>query len=121
VGGMVVRSVAFYVNRQCPTGGGWRLAAAAQLPAALLMAVGVLCYALGLLPWMGLLVMMPLAALVTWAYLFFAPFFLPRIEATDPNPFEGEEEETDTADDESKIAEPDEPNPFQDAKDEDKT
>jgi hypothetical protein len=121
VGGMVVRSVAFYVNRQCPTGGGWRLAAAAQLPAALLMAVGVLCYALGLLPWMGLLVLMPLAALVAWAYLFFAPFFLPRIEATDPNPFEGEDEETDTADDESKIAEPDEPNPFQDAKDEDKT
>ena len=95
-------------------------AAAAQLPAALVLAVGVLCYALGLLPWMGLLVLAPVAALVAWGYLFFAPFFLPRIESIEPNPFEDEEEETNAAGDESEIAEPDEANPFQDSEDENK-
>ena len=116
-GGVVARSVAFYVDRQCNYTQGWRLAAAAQLPAALLLAVGVLCYALGLLPWMGLLVLVPLAALVAWAYLFFAPFFLPRIEAIEPNPFDGEEEETNAAGDESEFSEPEEANPFQDDED----
>ena len=116
-GGVVVRSVAFYVDRQCPTDGGWRLAAAAQLPASLLLSVGVLCYALGLLPWMGLLVLVPLAALVAWGYLFFAPFFLPRIEVSGPNPFEGDEEETNADGDESEIAEPEEANPFQESDD----
>ena len=117
VGGVVVRSVAFYVDRQCPTGGGWRLAAAAQLPASLLLSAGVLCYALGLLPWMGVLVLVPLAALIAWGYLFFAPFFLPPIEVSGPNPFEGEEEKTDADGGESKIAEPKEPNPFQESND----
>jgi hypothetical protein len=116
-GGVVARSVAFYVDRQCNYTQGWRLAAAAQLPSALLLAVGVLCYALGLLPWMGLLVLVPLAALVAWAYLFFAPFFLPRIEAIEPNPFDGEEEETNAAGDESEFSEPEEANPFQDDED----
>ncbi|HIL25590.1 MAG TPA: hypothetical protein EYG19_09360 [Verrucomicrobia bacterium] len=116
-GGVVARAVAFYVDRQCNYTQGWRLAAAAQLPSALLLAVGVLCYALGLLPWMGLLVLVPLAALVAWAYLFFAPFFLPRIEAIEPNPFDGEEEETNAAGDESEFSEPEEANPFQDDED----
>ena len=121
VGGAVVRSVAFYVDRQCPPGGGWRLAAAAQLPAVLLWTVGVLCYALGLLPWMGLLVLIPVTALVAWGYLFFAPFFLPKIEATGPNPFEGEDEKPNADDDENEFTEPIEPNPFQDTEDEHKT
>ena len=119
VGGVVARSVAFYVDRQCPTGGGWRLAAAAQLPAMLLLSVGILCYALGLLPWMGLLVLVPLVALVAWGYLFFAPFFLPHIEVSGANPFEGEEEEADTDGDESEIAQPEEADPFQGSEDSD--
>ena len=111
--GVVARTVAFYVNRQCNFTAGWRLAAAAQLPAALLMVMGVLCYALGLLPWMGLLVLVPLAALVGWAYLFFAPFFLPRIEPSGPNPFEGIDLEEEGEGNGSEVAEPDEANPFQ--------
>ncbi|MBC8324609.1 MAG: hypothetical protein H8E27_03150 [Verrucomicrobia subdivision 3 bacterium] len=114
-GGVIARTVAFYVDRQCPPGGGWRLAAAAQLPSALLLAVGVLCYALGLLPWMGLLILMPVAALIAWGYLFFAPFFLPKIETTGPNPFENETSETEQDDDESKFSDPEESNPFQDS------
>jgi hypothetical protein len=114
-GGVIARAVAFYVDRQCPPGGGWRLASAAQLPATLLLAVGVLCYALGLLPWIGLLILVPVAALVAWGYLFFAPFFLPKIEATGPNPFEHETSETEQDDDESESSDPDESDPFQDS------
>ncbi len=116
-GSVVARTVAYYVDRQCTLGDGWRLAAAAQLPAALLLSVGVLCYGLGLLPWMGLLVLGPVALLVAWVYLFFAPFFLPALEPTGENPFEDSEPDDD--DEDASPAEAAEGNPFHESAEED--
>jgi hypothetical protein len=58
---------------------------------------------------MGLLIMIPLYFLVGWVYLFFSPFFLPRIVHSDENPFDAEEEHA-TPPDESETPRPD--NPF---------
>jgi len=85
----VVRAVAFFADRTGDRRTQWQLAAAALLPGTALLAMGMLCYGLRLLPVLGLLLLVPVAWIVSWVYLFFSPFHLPRLENTDAsgNPF----------------------------------
>ena len=84
-----VRMVAFFADREGGVDKHWQLATAALMPGAVFFGMGVLCYGLGLLPLLGLLVVWVLHLVVGWGYLFFAPFFLPQIEETqgNDNPF----------------------------------
>jgi len=89
LGVWAVRTVAFFADREGGLGTQWRLAGAALMPGALLAGMGILCYGMGLLPLLGLLVVWILHFIVGWIYLFFAPFYLPRLESTEEgdNPF----------------------------------
>ena len=89
LGAWVVRTVAFFADRAAGLRAQWQLAAAALVPSAMLLAMGVLCYGLRLLPLLGLMLLVPVAWIISWVYLFFAPFRLPRVEGTDAgdNPF----------------------------------
>ena len=97
-GAWPVRTVAYFADREGSLGTYWRLALAAMIPAAVLFALGVVCYGLGLLPLLGLVVVFALHLVVAWVFMFFAPFYLSRIEGAPRkgNPFkdkgEGEAE-----------------------------
>ena len=88
----VVRIYAFFKDRQLSVAGSWRLSAAALLPAALMMAGGIVLYGLGLIDLIGFLVLFVLHLVVGWAYLFVSPLRLPRAsDALAPprrNPFD---------------------------------
>ena len=96
-----VRMVAFFADREGSMGKHWQLATAALMPGAVFFGMGVLCYGLGLLPLLGLMVVWMLHLIVSWGYLFFSPFFLPQMEEaqgsnnpfTDPTTQEGETED----------------------------
>lgn len=87
------KTVAFFSDRQGGTGPLFRLGTAAWFPAGALLSAGSLCYALNLLPLMGLLSLIPLYFLIGWVYLFFSPFFLPHVLHSNKNPFDAEEEQ----------------------------
>ena len=80
--------IAYYSDRKRGFAQLWRMAAAAFLPASALLAMGVLCYALRLLPLMGLLVFFPLHLILGGGYLFLSSFYLPNLEASSENPFD---------------------------------
>lgn len=108
--------LAYFSDRESGVGAVWRAAAAAFLPASALLAMGVLCYAMRLLPLMGLLVLVPVHLGLGLVYLLGASFRLRRVEAVAKDPF-GEGEEWDRDEEESSVAEP--ANPFTVVKDED--
>jgi hypothetical protein len=93
------------------------MAAAAFLPASALLAMGVLCYALRLLPLMGLLILFPLHLILGGGYLFFSSFYLPKLEASSENPFDEDPASLELDEAESPHAEP--ANPFAVVSDED--
>jgi hypothetical protein len=72
--------------------------------------MGILCYGLGLLPLLGLMLVWLLHLVVGWAYLFFAPFHLPQIEEEhmEDNPF-ADADEDDLAEEYNPFPEPDPP------------
>lgn len=82
--------IGFFANRDLSLRGSWRLAGAALLPGALVMALAICCYASGVLDlvqlgfaWAGHLVL-------GWVYLGLSWCFVPRVPAGDPlsrNPF----------------------------------
>jgi hypothetical protein len=84
-----VRMVAFFADREGSMGNHWQLATAALMPGAVFFGMGVLCYGLGLLPVLGLLIVWVLHLVVGWGYMFFAPFFLPQVKEAQKgnNPF----------------------------------
>ena len=86
--------LAWFLDRDPRTGPLWRVAAAAFLPASALLAMGVLCYALRLLPLMGLLVLVPVHLLAGLGWLTGAVFRLPRVDPVAENPF-GEDNKLD--------------------------
>lgn len=88
-GTLIVWMVAFLANRESSRNGRWQLASAALLPGAWLLAMGVVLYGLEWLPLLGLLLVAALQVAVGSIYLFFAPFFLPRVPEAAPagNPF----------------------------------
>ena len=80
----------FFANRDLKLVACWRLAGAALLPGALLMAAGVLCYDFGVVDLVGLAFITAGHFVLGWIYLFIGPLFLPRIaSAANPgaNPF----------------------------------
>ncbi|MDP7010334.1 MAG: hypothetical protein QF685_03060 [Verrucomicrobiota bacterium] len=83
-----VRMVTFFADREGSMGKHWQLATAALMPGAVFFGMGVLCYGLGLLPLLGLLVVWVLHLIVGLGYLFIAPFFLPQMDSQESdNPF----------------------------------
>mgnify|MGYP007063432368 CR=1 FL=1 len=87
IGCWASKTVAFFASRQSDTTSLWRLSTAAWLPSGALLSMGCLCYALGLLPLMGLLVLIPVCLVVGWAYVLFSPLLLPRLVDSGNNPF----------------------------------
>jgi len=109
--------IAYYSDRERGFAQLWRMAAAAFLPASALLAMGVLCYALRLLPLMGLLVLLPLHLILGGGYLFFTSFYLPKLGASSENPFDEDTAPLDGDEEESPRAEA--ANPFAVVSDED--
>ncbi|MHB8519574.1 MAG: hypothetical protein ACYDH9_02340 [Limisphaerales bacterium] len=73
-----VRLVAFFLDRDLGRGGAWRLASAALMPGALLLAAAVVLYGRHRLDLVGLIVLCGLHLVVGWMYLVLAPVRLPR-------------------------------------------
>lgn len=85
-----VRLLAFLLDRQVSLSGCWRLASAAQLPAALFMASAIVLYGLQVLDLVRLLIFWGLHLIIGWIYLLIAPFYLlkiPTAESAKKNPF----------------------------------
>ena len=80
----------FFANRDLKLMACWRLAGAALMPGALLMAAGVLCYDFGVVDLVGLGFITAGHFVLGWIYLFIGPLFLSRnSSAANPraNPF----------------------------------
>lgn len=86
----VVWLLAFFINRDLRPVQCWRLAGAALLPGAGLMAAAVLCYGFGIVDLIGLGFLAAGHLVLGWIYLCIGPLFLPRLaqaKATNKNPF----------------------------------
>lgn len=80
--------LAFFANRGLDGGGARRLSGAAQMPGALFLTLAVVCYGLGWMDPVRLLVAFAAHFVVSWVYLAVSPFFLPSVEAVvKTNPF----------------------------------
>lgn len=80
----------FFANRDLRLVQCWRLAGAALMPGALLMALGILLYDFGIVDLVGLGFITVGHLVLSWIYLFICPLFLPRTnvpEAAGKNPF----------------------------------
>jgi len=75
----VARFYAFFKDRQLTALGSWKLAAAALLPGALLMAAGIGLYGLELIDLFQLLIIWVLHLILGWVYVFVSPLRLPRV------------------------------------------
>jgi hypothetical protein len=87
-----VRTFAFYLDRQVSGWGSWKLAAAALLPAAVLMTAAIGLYRFHRLNLIGLLFAWLVHWVVGWIYVCLAPLRLPRTAGTHSqgkNPFGG--------------------------------
>lgn len=105
-----VRLLAYFTNGTGNLGPLWRLSTAALLPGGMMLAMGLLCYAMRLLPLMALLPLLAVATLISLVYLVLATLTLPHAEKIAANPFAGEGE----SDEEDEAPETDTNNPFQD-------
>lgn len=81
--------VAWFCNRQLSWPGAWRLACAALLPGAVLLALGLVCYGLQIADIFGLGYFGTVHLLVGWVYVLGAPVFAPRLFPAEKicNPF----------------------------------
>lgn len=82
--------VGFFANRELSLRGAWQLAAAAQLPGALLLTAALAAYGLGWADPVRLLVAFGLHFVLSWLYLIISPFTLPPAGAAigaQRNPF----------------------------------
>lgn len=81
--------IGYFANRELDGRGSWRLAGAAMMPGALLMAVAILLYATGALGLVQLGFVFGAHLIVGWIYLAVSPFFVPRLGWADraKNPF----------------------------------
>lgn len=86
----LVRLLGFFKDRDLNWAGSWRLASASLMPGALLLAAGVVCYGLGLVDLLRLLLLFILHFIVGWIYLAVSPLCVPRLPEVLPpgvNPF----------------------------------
>lgn len=82
--------VAFFANRELGFRQAWRLAAAALMPGALVLALTIFLYGLDWLNFMRLGLGVALHVVVGWVYIFVSPAFLPRsaaVRSSKQNPF----------------------------------
>jgi hypothetical protein len=82
--------VGFYANRDLNLRACWKLAAAAQMPGALLMTAAILCYGFGLLDLVRFAAIGGVHLVIGWVYLLVCPWFAPglgRAVAAAGNPF----------------------------------
>jgi hypothetical protein len=81
----------FYTDRDLRLRECWRLAGAALMPGALMMAAGILLYDFAVVDLVGLTFIAAGHLVLGWIYLFIAPLFLPRVEPArkSRNPFSG--------------------------------
>lgn len=85
-----VRALAYFKDRQLTLAGSWRIAAAALMPGALLLTLGLFLYGLGVLDLIGLVLLIGLHVIAPWIFLILSPLTLPRVAAALPpsaNPF----------------------------------
>ena len=107
--------IAYYADRESGFGKLWRMSSAALLPAGILLAMGCLCYAMRLLPMMGLLILFPVHLILGGVYLFFSVFSLPKIVLDPANPFD----DNSPANAEEGLDDSDPANPFAEDNEED--
>jgi hypothetical protein len=81
--------IGFYTNRDLGLFASWKLSAAALLPGALLMIVGILLYSLGI-PLVTFLFIFAAHFVLDWLYLLFGLIFFKRTSSAPPpgNPFQ---------------------------------
>jgi hypothetical protein len=82
--------LAFFANRELRFGAAWRLAGACLMPGAVIMAVGIFTYGLGVFDLVTLSFLGGAHVVVGWIYLGVSIFFLPRNPSAAParNPFQ---------------------------------
>lgn len=82
--------IAWFCDRRLTWPGAWRLACAALLPGAILLALGLVLYGLQMADVFGLGYFGTVHFLVGWVYLLAAPVFAPRLSSTSSsrNPFQ---------------------------------
>lgn len=89
------RIYSFFKDRRITLAGSWRLASAALLPGALMTAIAIVVYGLGLINLVQFLVLWALHFIVGWIYLFASPLQLPHASDASNlprNPFDMETE-----------------------------
>jgi hypothetical protein len=81
--------IGFFANRELDWRASWRLAGAAMLPGALVMAMAILLYSMGVADLVQLGFAFAAHLVVGWIYLVVSPFFAPRLGWADgsKNPF----------------------------------
>jgi len=81
--------IALFSNRDLRLAESWRLAGAALMPGAVIMAIAIVLYGLGVLDLVALTVVGVGHVVVGWVYLFVSQAFLVRAEAASgaKNPF----------------------------------
>ncbi len=77
--------IAFYANRDLNLRESWKLAGAALMPGALLMAVAILLYGLAVIDLVHLLFVFGAHLVLGWVYLSISPCFLPAVTAAGSN------------------------------------
>lgn len=85
----LVKSIAFFADRAVTWGGAWRVAAAALLPGACLVALALLLYGSGVIPLFQFGLLYVLHIVAGLVFVITSPFFLPKISALPDlkNPF----------------------------------
>ena len=73
--------IGFFADRDAGPGGSWRVAGAAQMPGALVLTAGIVCYGLGALDLVRLAVAAGADLFLGWVYLFAGMLCLPRYPA----------------------------------------
>jgi hypothetical protein len=80
--------VGFFSDRELNFRAAWKLASAALLPGALLMALGLALYGLGVFDLVQLAFAFTMHLIIGWIYIFISPMFLDRVtEKEKNNPF----------------------------------
>ena len=82
-----LKTIIFFSNRINNFTALWRMATAAWLPAGIVLGVGSLCYALGIVVLLKLLILTLFCLLIGIFYLFLAVFYLPPTSRSIENPF----------------------------------
>ncbi len=85
----LVRLIAFYADREVSLGASWRLANAAFMPGALIVAMGLVLYGLGAIDVVRLTLLYVLHFVCGFVFLCTSPFFLPHVPGANAvkNPF----------------------------------